>query len=161
MRFERAVQEDRPLSEVLPSIYTANRDRYQNHTIAMLCQEMHDFYREHDVKTLQKRLFRRDYFPEARMTPQEAHYAFIRNECELVPLSEIRGRVALEGALPYPPGILCVVPGEVWNETAQAYFLTLEEGINRFPGFAPEIQGVYLEEHNGRIIGLGNVLKNS
>lgn len=159
VRFERAVQEDRPLSEVLPSIYTANRDRYQNHTIAMLCQEMHDFYREHDVKTLQKRLFRRDYFPEARMTPQEAHYAFIRNECELVPLSEIRGRVALEGALPYPPGILCVVPGEVWNETAQAYFLTLEEGINRFPGFAPEIQGVYLEETGGRITGYGHVLK--
>ena len=161
VRFERAVQEDRPLSEVLPSIYNTFRDRYQNYTISMLCQEMHDFYKERDVKTLQKRLFRREYLPEARMTPQEAHHAYIRNESELVPLSAIRGRVALEGALPYPPGILCVVPGEVWNETAQNYFLTLEAGINRFPGFSPEIQGVYLEEHNGRIIGLGNVLREN
>lgn len=159
VRFERVVEEDRPLSEVLPSIYTAHRDRYQNYTISMLCQEMHDFYKQNDVKSLQKRLFRKDGFPEARMTPQEAHYAYIRNRAELVPLSEIRGRVALEGALPYPPGIICVVPGEVWNDTAQKYFLTLEEGINRFPGFSPEIQGVYLENHGGRIVGLGNVLK--
>ena len=159
VRFERVVEEDRPLSEVLPSIYTAHRDRYQNYTISMLCQEMHDFYKQNNVKSLQKRLFRKDGFPEARMTPQEAHYAYIRNRAELVPLSEIRGRVALEGALPYPPGIICVVPGEVWNDTAQKYFLTLEEGINRFPGFSPEIQGVYLENHGGRIVGLGNVLK--
>lgn len=159
VRFERVVKEDRPLSEVLPSIYTAYRDRYQNYTISMLCQEMHDFYKKNDVKTLQKKLFRHDSFPEAKMTPQEAHYAYIRNRAELVPLSEIKGRIALEGALPYPPGIVCVVPGEAWSDTAQRYFLTLEEGINRFPGFSPEIQGVYLEEHNGRIIGLGNVLK--
>lgn len=45
------------------------------------------------------------------MRPQEAHYAFIRGERELVPLDEIEGRIALEGALPYPPGVLCVVPG--------------------------------------------------
>ena len=159
VRFERVVKEDRPLSEVLPSIYTAYRDRYQNYTISMLCQEMHDFYRQHDVKTLQKKLFRHDSLPEERMTPQEAHYAYIRNRAELVPLSQIKGRIALEGALPYPPGIVCVVPGEAWSDTAQRYFLTLEEGINRFPGFSPEIQGVYLEEHDGRVISLGNVLK--
>lgn len=161
VRFEKVVAEDRPLSEVLPSIYTAHRDRYQNYTISMLCQEMHDFYKQNDVKSLQKRLFRRDGFPKARMTPQEAHYAYIRNQAELVPLSDIKGRVALEGALPYPPGIICVVPGEVWNDTAQKYFLTLEEGINRFPGFSPEIQGVYLENHGGRIVGMGNVLKEN
>jgi ornithine decarboxylase len=26
------------------------------------------------------------------------------------------------------------------------YFQILEEGINKFPGFAPEIQGVYFEK---------------
>ncbi len=26
----------------------------------------------------------------------------------------------------------------------------LEEGINLLPGFAPELQGVYVEEHDGR-----------
>ncbi|MEL3613294.1 hypothetical protein R9R72_15205, partial [Escherichia coli] len=30
------------------------------------------------------------------------------------------------------------------------YFSALEEGINLLPGFAPELQGVYIEEHDGR-----------
>ncbi|MDU3075018.1 MAG: hypothetical protein E7B29_01600, partial [Mixta calida] len=48
-------------------------------------------------------------------------------------------------ALPYPPGVLCVVPGEVWGGAAQRYFLALEEGLNLLPGFSPELQGVYSE----------------
>lgn len=45
-------------------------------------------------------------------------------------LSEAEGRVAAEGALPYPPGVLCVVPGEVWGGAVLRYFLALEEGVN-------------------------------
>jgi ornithine decarboxylase len=82
----------------------------------------------------------------------------VRNNVELVKLDNILGRVALEGALPYPPGIFCVVPGEKWNEVAQKYFQILEEGINRFPGFAPEIQGVYLEKEEGGVKAYGYVL---
>jgi ornithine decarboxylase len=63
----------------------------------------------------------------------------------------------VEGALPYPPGIFCVVPGEKWNENAKTYFSILEEGINEFPGFAPEIQGVYFKEEDGRINAYGYV----
>ena len=68
------------------------------------------------------------------------------------------GEIALEGALPYPPGVFCVAPGERWNEIAQKYFLILVEGINRFPGFAPEIQGVYFENEDGRQVGYAYVL---
>jgi ornithine decarboxylase len=49
------------------------------------------------------------------MNPQDANREFIRGDVELVRLSEAEGRVAAEGALPYPPGVLCVVPGEVWG----------------------------------------------
>ena len=39
------------------------------------------------------------------------------------------------------------------------YFLALEEGINRFPGFAPELQGVYIEKgEDGRSRAFGHVL---
>ena len=39
------------------------------------------------------------------------------------------------------------------------YFLALEEGINLFPGFAPELQGVYIEEdEDGRQVAWANVL---
>ena len=120
---------------------------------------MHEFYKERGVKDLQKKLFRHDYMPEYVMTPQEANFNFVRGEGELVALSEIEGRMALEGALPYPPGVLCVVPGERWSETAVKYFSALEEGINQLPGFAPEIQGVYLEKEDGKVKAYGYVWK--
>ena len=84
------------------------------------------------------------------MNPQDANYAYLRGEVELVPLSQAEGRIAAEGALPYPPGVLCVVPGEIWGDSVLRYFTALEEGINLLPGFAPELQGVYIQEHDGR-----------
>ncbi|NYY79790.1 hypothetical protein DMH17_08020 [Raoultella planticola] len=46
----------------------------------------------------------------------------MRGNVELVWLSEAEGRVAAEGALPYPPGVLCVVPGEVWGRAVLRHF---------------------------------------
>jgi ornithine decarboxylase len=143
---------------VLPELYRKYEERYKDYTIRQLCQEMHDFYRSKDAKVCQKQLFRADYFPERAITPWEADNELTRNNAKLVKLDDILGEIALEGALPYPPGIFCVVPGERWNEVAQKYFLILEELINKFPGFAPEIQGVYLEKENGSIKGYGYVL---
>ena len=145
VRFEKFIDEDAPMSEVLPSIYEAYEEKYRGYTIRRLCQEMHDFYKEREVSTLQKKLFLKDYFPRYVMSPQEAQCEYMRGHGELVDLAEAKGRVALEGALPYPPGVLCVHPGEEWSETAVTYFLDLVEGINALPGFAPEIQGVYVE----------------
>ena len=158
-RFEKAIKENAPLRDVLPTVYQNNSERYANYTIRQLCLEMHNFYKRNDVKRLQQNLFREKSFPDYAISPQDAQWAFIRGEGELVPLTDIVGRTALEGALPYPPGIICVVPGEVWNTTAQKYFLTLEEGINEFPGFAPEIQGVYLEQEGNRARSYGYALK--
>ena len=95
-------------------------------------------------------MFRKSHFPRVSMNPQDANYAYLRGEVELVPLSQAEGRIAAEGALPYPPGVLCVVPGEIWGDSVLRYFTALEEGINLLPGFAPELQGVYIQEHDGR-----------
>ncbi len=158
-RFEAYIDQDAPLEEVLPMLYQANATRYKGYSIRQLCQEMHDFYKALNVKELQKLMFREAEFPECRMNAQEAHYEFIRDNVELVALEDAEGRIAAEGALPYPPGVLCVVPGEVWGGAVLKYFLALEEGINRFPGFAPELQGVYIEEDDeGRKRAYGYVL---
>ena len=146
VRFEALIDRNATMEEVLPSIYYSHIDKYKGYHIRQLCQEMHDFYKDRNVSTLQQRLFSKEYFPEYVMNPQEANFEFQRNKGELVPLDEAEGRIALEGALPYPPGVLCVQPGERWSRTACDYFLALEEGINQLPGFAPEIQGVYLIE---------------
>ena len=158
-RFERYIKEDAPLSVVLPGIHDAYGSRYRHYTIRQLCQEMHDLYRSHDIKQLQKDMFRKAHFPVVRLDPREANLEYVRGNCELIPLEEANGRVAAEGALPYPPGVLCVVPGEVWGGAALKYFLALQDGINRLPGFTPELQGVYLRtEDDGRTRAYGYVL---
>ena len=158
-RFEAYLDADAPLSEVLPSVYHSNEERYQGYTIRQLCQEMHDYYKSNNVKQLQKEMFRKAHFPKVALLPSVANFEFIRGNCELVPLEKATGRVAVEGALPYPPGVLCIQPGEVWGDSVQKYFLVLEEGINRFPGFAPEIQGVYIQlDPDGRKRAYGYVL---
>ncbi|QCR35060.1 ornithine decarboxylase SpeF [Nissabacter sp. SGAir0207] len=146
VRFERYIAEDAPLEEVLPTVYRKNEARYRGYTLRQLCQEMHDLYVSFDVKQLQKEMFRHAHLPQVEMNTQDAHNEFIRDNAELVPIGEAAGRVAVEGALPYPPGVLCVVPGEVWGGAVQRYFMALEEGINRLPGFSPELQGVYVEK---------------
>ncbi|WP_312123550.1 ornithine decarboxylase, partial [Pantoea vagans] len=158
-QFEQHVKEDAPLAEVLPTIYRKNAERYAGYTLRRLCQEMHDLYVSHNVKDLQRLMFRAAEFPPVSVNPQDAHQAYIRGDVELVPIAEAAGRVAAEGALPYPPGVLCVVPGEVWGGAVQRYFLALEEGLNLLPGFSPELQGVYTEEdEQGRKYLVANMM---
>lgn len=157
LKFENLVKEDAPLNKVLPRLIVRIGGRYEGYTIRQLCQELHDFYKDTNTKDYQKRLFLAEYFPEQAMTPYDANVELLRNNAKLVKLSEIEGRIALEGALPYPPGVFCVVPGERSSKIAQRYFQILEEGINNFPGFAPEIQGVYFQEENGQTVTYGYV----
>jgi ornithine decarboxylase len=159
VRFEKLLESDVPLKEVLPSLYKQHPERYAGYTLRQICQEMHDLYARHNVKQLQKEMFRKSHFPRVMMNPQDANYAYLRGEVELVSLRDAEGRIAAEGALPYPPGVLCVVPGEVWGGSVLRYFAALEEGINLLPGFAPELQGVYVEECEGRKQVRCNVIK--
>ncbi|WP_407212582.1 ornithine decarboxylase [Enterobacter roggenkampii] len=159
-QFEQHIEDDTPLADVLPTIYQKYPVRYRDYTIRQLCQEMHDLYVSLDVKDLQKAMFRKESLPEVVMNPQDANQAYIRGNVELVRIRDAEGRIAAEGALPYPPGVLCVVPGEVWGGAVQRYFLALEEGINLLPGFSPELQGVYSEKDADGIKRLyGYVLK--
>lgn len=159
-QFEQHIEDDTPLANVLPTIFNKYPVRYRDYTLRDLCQEMHDLYVSFNVKDLQKAMFRKDSFPAVMMNPQDANQAYIRGNVELVRISEAEGRIAAEGALPYPPGVLCVVPGEAWGGAVQRYFLALEEGVNLLPGFSPELQGVYSEKDADGIKRLyGYVLK--
>ena len=80
---------------------------------------------------MQKKLFRRDYFPEYVMTPQEAQHAFIRGQGELVPLDELEGGSPLKG-----PALSAGRPLRRAGRTVVAdgvqYFKALEEGSTSF-----------------------------
>lgn len=148
-RFEKYLDEDAPLEDVLPGLYKHYEYRYHDYSIRQLCQEMHDFYKERNIKEIQKQMFCSEYMPKSVINPQDAHFAFLRGQAELVRMEDAKGRVAAEGALPYPPGVLCCFPGEVWGGPVLKYFLAWQEAMGRMPGFAPELQGVYVED-NGR-----------
>ena len=160
VQFEKYIDEDVPMKRVLPSIFKKYQDIYRGYTIRQICQELHDFYKERKINVLQKKMFLKAYFPAYFMKPQDANWALVRGEGELVPLEEAEDRVALQAAVPYPPGVPCVQPGERWSRIALDYFMDFVEGINLLPGFEPEIQGVYLEKDaTGKIHALGYMLK--
>lgn len=159
VQFEHHIDNDSPMEMVLPTVYNRYRDRYEGYTIRRLCRELHDFYKERKINVLQKKMFLKAYFPAYFMSPQKANWALVRGQGELIPLEEAEGRVALQGAVPYPPGVTCVQPGERWSRIALDYFLDFVETVNILPGFAPELQGVYLEkDETGKRRAKGYVL---
>lgn len=160
IRFEAHIDNDSPMEMVLPTVYRKYQSRYERYTIRQLCQELHDFYKAKKINVLQKKMFLKAYFPEYFMSPQEANWALVRGQGELIPLDEAEGRVALQAAVPYPPGVTCVQPGERWTRIALDYFLDFAETADILPGFAPELQGVYLEKDSmGHGKAKGYVLK--
>ena len=158
LEFEEYYLRDAPLEQVLPRLVKQNPERYQGYTIRQLCQEMHEYYAKNEIYKLQQDLFLKKTFQDYEMTPAEADKLFMKNEGELVDLDEIEGRVALEGALPYPPGVFIVAPGERWQKIDVDYFKILMSAIDKFPGFDPEIQGVYLNKDTGVTKAQGFVL---
>jgi arginine/lysine/ornithine decarboxylase len=154
VKFKNLWDRDAPLGDALPTLYAAHGERYAGYTLKQICNEMHAFYRERNVKNLQRLSFRATSFPEMAMLPKAAYEALVAGNVDYVPLDSITGRISATLALIYPPGIGIVLPGERWDARARPmldYFLAFQEAFNRFPGFNYEVQGVYQERENGRI----------
>jgi ornithine decarboxylase len=154
VKFKNLWDRDAALYEVLPTVSAAHAERYEGYTLRQVCKEMHEFYREANVKELQRQCFRASSFPELAMPSQDAYRALVANDVDYVPLEEVHGRVAATLALIYPPGIGVIVPGERWDDKARPmleYFMAFQESFNRFPGFNYEVQGVFQERVDGRI----------
>lgn len=162
LNFESAYKEHKSVEELLPQVYADNPQRYQDYTLDQLCQEMHQYYQQNKIFTLMRDLFIKKTFQDYQLTPTAADQAFGRNDSELVKLEDLQDRVALEGALPYPPGVFVVAPGEKWQQIDIDYFKILLTATVKFPGFDPEVQGVYQKEGGKQLQVYGEVLpKNS
>lgn len=158
LAFERAYLENATLTAALPKLASQHPKRYEGYSLPQLCHEMHAYYAKNHTFELQQQLFAKTNLQDYFMTPFAADEAFMQSKSELCPLDKIEGRVALEGALPYPPGVFVVAPGERWSKTAQQYFSVLAGAIARFDGFVPEIQGVYYHVKDQKITVEAEVL---
>jgi arginine/lysine/ornithine decarboxylase len=154
VKFKNLWDRDAPLAEVLPTLYAAHGERYADYTLRQICNEMHGFYREANVKNLQRLCFRASSFPELAMSPEDAYEALVANRVDYVPLDSAHNRISATLALIYPPGIGVVLPGERWDDRAKPmldYFMAFQESFNRFPGFNYEVQGVFQERENSHV----------
>lgn len=159
LEFERLYLTDAPLEKALPRFYRQNKERYAGYTLRQLCQEMHEYFKGQQIYHLQQALFIKPELQAYSCLPRTADLAFMRGQGKLVPLDKIGGKVALEGALPYPPGVFIVAPGERWQALDVKYFKVLLGAMENFPGFEPEIQGIYLErDEAGHLSASGYVL---
>ncbi|MFV0679717.1 ornithine decarboxylase [Ottowia sp.] len=155
VKFKDMWDRDAPLAEVLPTLYATHSKRYHGYSLRQVCNEMHGFYKRANIKELQRLCFRAESFPELAMSPQQAYQKLVGNEVDYVPLDAAQGRISATLALIYPPGIGVVLPGERWDERARPmyqYFCAFQESFDRFLGFNYEVQGVYQEVVDGRIV---------
>jgi len=153
-RFKDFYDADAPVRCVLPRVSRKYESRYAGYSIRQLCDQMHQFYRDRNVKELQRLSFRYESFAEQAMTAREATDKLVGGEVDYVPMSSVRGRIAATLALIYPPGIGIMVPGERYDAAAAPmidYFLVFEDACNRFPGFSYEVQGVYQVIEGGAV----------
>jgi len=146
--FKRLHDGNEKLHKVIPRFTARYGSRYADIGLYDLCQQMHEFYRKHNVSSMQRLQFRPEHFPLIALSPQEATQRFIRNEVDYLSIHEIGNRIAATLALVYPPGIGVIVPGERYDERAKPmldYLTMFERAANKFPGFDSEIQGIFRE----------------
>ena len=147
--FKRLHDENARLQDVVPNFVRKRPERYHGIGLRDLCSQMHGYYRDARISTMQRQQFQADHLPELVMSPQEAAQKLTRNKVDYLPIDQIRGRIAATLMLVYPPGIATIIPGErVGRQSAPMidYLLAFERAENLFPGLSTEIQGVYREK---------------
>ncbi len=153
--FKRRHDENALLDDAIPEFVRKRPQRYRGLRIQDLCAEMHAFFRERNVSTLQRAQFSPEHRPHMVMRPNDAVRMLTRNQVDYLPIDRIEGRIATTLWVVYPPGIATIIPGERLCERAKPmldYLKMFERSANLFPGFEAEIQGLYREiEHDGSI----------
>jgi ornithine decarboxylase len=153
--FKKLHDDNARLEEAIPEFHGRRSARYAGVRLRDLCADMHRFFRDADVSSLQAKQFSSAHLPDIALSPREAASRLVRNDVEYLPIDAIAGRIATTPFVVYPPGIATIVPGERLTERAQPmidYLKMFETCFNTFPGFEVEIQGVYREvDTSGRV----------
>ena len=146
--FKKLYDDNARLEDVIGEFVNRRPARYAGLRLRDLCTDMHAFFRDSAVSTLQRNQFVPEHLPVPAMAPHEAVRELVRNNVDYVPISDAFGRIATTLFVVYPPGIASIVPGERLDERAKPmvdYLKMFEAAANQFPGFEVEIQGLYRE----------------
>ena len=142
VQLEQMIEGAVAVSEALPSL-ASGQGRYDDLSLRELCCAINTLFSQYQIEQLQSDIFSSVTSAQAELTPYAAQQAFIRGNYQLVALEQALGCIAAEGVIPYPPGVMCIAPGERWNSALIRYLSAIEALSNHYPEFAPHIQGVY------------------
>lgn len=152
-RLERALAQGDRVSDVLPSLASSGQG-YANISLRELCCVINQLFQHHQIQQLQSSIFSSAAQAQAVLTPYVANQAFVRGRSSLIDIADAVGCVAAEGVIPYPPGVMCIAPGECWNSALVGYLLAVQALANLYPDLAPHIQGVHYGQHDDGTLAL-------
>ena len=115
-------------------------------TLRALGDELHFAMHENTINVLIDEMY--DDLPEPVTTPASAYEQLVAGTTEMVAPAGLPGRVSTAMVVPYPPGILVIMPGECFPDADSAlirYLATSERLAQRFPSFETEIHGVTIQ----------------
>ena len=144
--FKRLYDGGATVSEALPKL-AAGQPRYADLTLRELCDAVHAKMRELDMSRLSQEAVSAD--PQPVLSPAAAYQKLIRNEAELIPVSECANRISGVMLVPYPPGIPVLMPGERMGAASPRGFgicWRSKPSTGRFPGFEHEVHGIEHDE---------------
>lgn len=149
LNFKDSYDRNEPLETMLPDLTKASPDRYGYMGVKDLCDEMFARMKTCAMDKAQAAAF--GNLPQAVMPPRAANAKLMSGEVELLPLDAMPGRTIAVGAIPYPPGIPILMPGESAG-TVDGPWLTflrsMENWGQEFPGFEKIVEGAVVE--NGK-----------
>ncbi|MBS0553935.1 MAG: lysine decarboxylase, partial [Proteobacteria bacterium] len=142
-QFKDDYDRNQPLWRVMPE-FIAKQPRYEKVGLKDLCDQIHSFYKAHDIARLTTEMYLSDMVPA--MKPADAFARMAHREIERVGIDDLEGRVTAMLVTPYPPGIPLLIPGERFNATIVRYLRFARDFNARFPGFETDIHGLVKTE---------------
>ena len=142
-QFKDDYDRNQPLWRVMPE-FSNKHPRYEKVGLKDLCDQIHLFYKAHDVARLTTEMYLSDMVPA--MKPTDAFSKMAHREIERVRIDDLEGRVTAMLVTPYPPGIPLLIPGERFNSTIVRYLRFAREFNSAFPGFETDIHGLVKDE---------------
>ena len=149
LNFKQSYDANEDLAQALPDLVSTSPKLYAGTGLRDLCDKMFARMKTSAMDKAQAAAFGK--LPEPRLTPREANSRLMAGDVELLTLEQMPGRTIAVGAIPYPPGIPVLMPGESCGP-ADGPWLTflraMEAWGTEFPGFEKIVEGSVTE--NGR-----------
>jgi arginine decarboxylase len=147
LNFKDSYDRNEPLETMLPDLVKASPARYGAMGVKDLCDEMFARMKTSAMDKAQAAAF--GNLPAPAMPPRAANAKLMSGEVELLSLDAMPGRTIAVGAIPYPPGIPILMPGENIGPADGpwlAFLRSMEDWGREFPGFEKIVEGAVVED---------------